>query len=114
MDAAEAAQKKAMKEALEAKDSEEGVTTPAEVVVQTVTETESGKTYMRKVTKVEVVDPVKLVKAAVDNRNKVPFNVIQVNDTFLRQVAIGDTYKPKEWAKYGVRVFVEDELATRT
>lgn len=112
--AAEAAQKQAMEEALTAKEAGVDVSTPAEVKPVTVTDTDSGKTYLRKVKKVEIVDPIKLVKAAMDNRNKVPFDVIQFNESKLRQVAVGDTYKPKQWAKYGVRVYEVDEVATRT
>lgn len=62
----------------------------------------------------EVVDPIKLVKAAIDGRNNVPFDVLQINEAKLRQIAVGDTYKPRQWAKYGVRVHEVDEVATRT
>jgi hypothetical protein len=114
IEAAYKAQAKAMQEAIEAKEAGESVPPPAEVSPSATSKTESGQTYIRKVKKVEVVDPVKLVKAAIDNRNQVPFDVIMVNETKLRQVAIGQTYKPKQWAKYGVRVYEEDEVATRT
>lgn len=114
VEAAEKAQREAYEEALKAQEVDGDESLPAPVKVETTTKTDGGSTFLRRVKKVEVVDVVKLIRAALDNRNKVPFEVVQINEARLKQVAVGDTLKPKQWAKYGVRVYEEDQVTTRT
>ncbi len=108
----EAEQKAAMEKEIEAKEA--GAEIVAEVQqFENVVETDSATTYTTSRKKVEVVDKVKLIKAALDGRNQIPVDVIEVNEAKLRQVATGRMYKPKQWAKYGVRVWKEDSVVQR-
>jgi hypothetical protein len=64
--------------------------------------------------KVTVENPVKLIRAAINVKNKVPTDIIQIDAAALRKVVESGLFTPKQWAKYGVVVEKQEEMVVRT
>ena len=107
-------QKEAMRKQIEAKNAEETIVKAAMMQPGGVIETDSGKTFTRGDVEVEVVNEIKLIKAALDGRNTIPRDVVQINEAKLRQLCRGSMYSEKKWLKYGVRVVKVTKVQTRT
>ena len=60
------------------------------------------KAFDREEWKIEVVDPVKLIRAAMNARNKVPMAVIKVDEAALKVAVKEGEIKLSFWLKYGV------------
>jgi hypothetical protein len=107
---------KRQKEAMKAEIVAQGVgeeQPPVQVLPpESVVKTDSGKTFVRKRLKFEVVDGARLIKAALDRRNQIPAAVATVNEAKLRECVNGKLYSIKSWAKYGVRVYEVEEVTT--
>jgi hypothetical protein len=63
---------------------------------------------------IEVVNAAKLVRAAVDPRNKVPVDVVQIDMSVLRKSVEGKLMTIKKWEKYGVKVTEKKDMVVRT
>jgi hypothetical protein len=73
-----------------------------------ITRANGQKAYDREYWVVEVVDPVKLMRAALNKRSsKVPMAVVSIDDRELRKAVESGELKPKEWMKYGVKAAKE-------
>jgi len=79
-------QQEAMRKQIEAKNVEETIVKAAMMQPGGVIETDSGKTFTRGDVEVEVVNEIKLIKAALDGRNTIPRDVVQINEAKLRQL----------------------------
>lgn len=63
---------------------------------------------------VEVVNPAKLIRAAINERNKIPITVINIVMGEVRKAVDEGLYTPKQWEKYGVKVTKgEDQMVVR-
>jgi len=112
--ALELSQKQAMEKEIKAREVD-GEKPPDEypLFYPGVTQTDSGKTFTRTRLKFEVVDEVRLIKAALDKRNQIPLTVATVNESKLRECVNGKLYSIKNWAKYGVRVYEVEEVVAK-
>ena len=72
----ETSQKEAMQRAIEARNVEDTEMKAAMMTPSTKVDTDSGQTSVRKTMQFEVVDKLKLMKAAADGRNKLPLDVV--------------------------------------
>lgn len=73
-----------------------------------ITRANGQKAYDREYWVVEVVDPVKLMRAALNKRSsKVPMAIVGIDDRELRKAVESGELKPKEWMKYGVKAVKE-------
>lgn len=107
-------QRKAMKAQIEAQNIEETEAKAEMMQPQKVIDTDSGKTFLRDDVEVEVVNEVKLIKSALDGRNTIPKDVIQINESKLRQLCRGNMYSERKWLKYGVKVTKVKKVQSRT
>jgi hypothetical protein len=64
--------------------------------------------------KIEVINSVKLIRAALSIKNKVPAGIIQIDAAALRKAVDEGLYKPKQWEKYGVKITQQEEMVVRT
>ena len=62
----------------------------------------------------EVINAAKLVRASIDERNRVPSDVISIDAGALRRAIEADLMKDKQWEKYGVKVTRPEEMVVRT
>ena len=73
-----------------------------------VTKAGGHSVHEREELMVKVLDPVKLIKACVDNRKpKVKMDCIKIDEAALKQNVKAEDVKPAQWLKYGVEVKVE-------
>ncbi len=107
-------QKRAMAKAIEARNVDETAAKAEMMTPKNTIDTDSGKTMVRDSLTVEVVNEVKLIKAALDGRNTIPLDIISINEAKLRQLCRGDMYSEKRWARYGVKVVKIKKVQTRT
>jgi len=112
-------QKKAAQKQIEASNIAETTVKAEMMTPQTTVDTNSGKTFSREDVEVEIVNPIKFVKAVLDGRNTIPMRDyldrwIASTMTLLKQHARGDMYAPDKWAKYGVKVTKVKKYTTRT
>jgi len=63
---------------------------------------------------VEVLNPAKLVRASLSEKNKVPTDVISIDAAALRRAVDAGIYTVKQWEKYGVKVTETQETVVRT
>ena len=111
---AEKAQKEAMQQQIEAKNVADTEAKAAMMTPSTTVETDSGQTSVRKLSTFKIVDKLKLIKAAVDGRNKLPLDVVVVNEALVRQLVNGKQFTAAQWKKWGVEVEEKLGVATRT
>lgn len=64
--------------------------------------------------KVEIENAVKLVRAAINAKNKIPMDIVQIDQAALRRAVEGDLMTVKQWAKYGVKIVKSQEMVVRT
>lgn len=110
------AAEEAAKQEIQPTEAGEEVKPPIPPPPVNTTKTESGgAVYEVEVMKFEVIDEVKLVKAALDSRSKnVPMGIVQINESALRNAINSKELTPAKWKKYGVKVSFEKEVRTRT
>ena len=110
----EETQKAAMKAQIEAQNIGETAVVAEMMQPAGVTDTDSGKTFIRDDIKVTIVNLIKLIKTALDGRNQIPIDIIQINEAKLKQLCRGNMYSVKKWAKYGVKVEKTRKVTTQT
>ena len=109
---AEKAQKEAMAKEIEARDVES--VEPEKVNVNNSVKTDSGETTVRKGVDFEITNGLKLIKAAIDGRTKLPMDVVQVVEAKVRQLVNGKRFSEAQWRKWGVKIKDKMTVATRT
>jgi len=109
---AEKMQKEAMARAIEARNVEDTEVKAEMMQPSTKVDTDSGQTSVRKTVQFEVVDVLKLIKAAADGRNKLPLDVVGEREPRLRELVNSKKFSKAQWRKWGVKV--EEKLGTAT
>jgi len=110
---AEQAQKEAMQKAIEARNVEDTEAKAEMMTPSTTVNTDSGQTIVRKGLTFTIVDKLKLIKAAIDGRNKLPLDVVVANEALVRQLVNGKQFSKEKWKKWGVKVEESHTVATK-
>lgn len=90
----------------------DGPVSPLPGILPPVVKSDSGTTRIVKRWAFEVVDVVKVIKAAMDSRTKVTMDVVMVNEVRLRELVESGGWSVGQWEKWGVKVWREDRQRT--
>ena len=78
------------------------------------TDGDGSVSYRESPPQITVENAVKLIRAAINVKNKVPTDVISIDAAALRKAVNEGLYTPKQWAKYGVVIEKKEEMVVRT